>query len=130
MGCCTSRVNADPVSTVLVIGPESAGKTTLLRSVGRRCAGADEGAVEEEASKQQKRESILRALQHLLVRKLSAGWNTWVAVAAARREAAAPPPVVATEVEVMGSEEARRRGFRPDEEVLMPLPVWSDSDED
>ena len=43
MGCCTSKVNADPVSTVLVIGPESAGKTTLLRSVGRRCAGADEG---------------------------------------------------------------------------------------
>ena len=42
---------------------------------------------------------------------------------AARRGAAA-------EVEVMGSEEARRRGFRPDEEVLMPLPVWSDSDED
>ena len=38
MGCCTSKVNADPVSTVLVIGPESAGKTTLLRSVGRRCA--------------------------------------------------------------------------------------------
>ena len=54
--------------------------------------------------------------------------------AAARREAAAPPPacppVAATEVEVMGSEEARRRGFRPDEEVLMPLPVWSDSDEE
>ena len=43
MGCCTSKVNADPVSTVLVIGPESAGKTTLLRCVGRRCAGADEG---------------------------------------------------------------------------------------
>ena len=43
MGCCTSKVDADPVSTVLVIGPESAGKTTLLRSVGRRCAGADEG---------------------------------------------------------------------------------------
>ena len=41
MGCCTSKVNADPVITVLVIGPESAGKTTLLRSVGRRCAGAD-----------------------------------------------------------------------------------------
>ena len=54
--------------------------------------------------------------------------------AAARREAAAPPPVAATEawteVEVMGSEEARLRGFRPDEEVLMPLPAWSDSDED
>ena len=44
MGCCTSKVNADPVSTVLVIGPESAGKTTLLRCVGRRCAGADESA--------------------------------------------------------------------------------------
>lgn len=42
----------------------------------------------------------------------------------------APPPAAATEAEVMGSEEARLRGFRPDEEVLMPLPVWSDSEED
>lgn len=50
--------------------------------------------------------------------------------AAPQPEVAAPPPAAATEVEVMGSEEARLRGFRPDEEVLMPLPVWSDSDED
>jgi len=45
-------------------------------------------------------------------------------------DVAAPPPAAATEAEVMGSEEARLRGFRPDEEVLMPLPVWSDSEED
>ena len=50
--------------------------------------------------------------------------------AAAQLEVAAPPPAAATEAEVMGSEEARLRGFRPDEEVLMPLPVWSDSEED
>ena len=31
---------------------------------------------------------------------------------------------------LMDAEEARLRGFRPDEEVVMPLPVWSDSDED
>ena len=42
MGCCSSRVKADPVRTILVIGAEGAGKTTLLRAIGRRCAGADE----------------------------------------------------------------------------------------
>ena len=31
---------------------------------------------------------------------------------------------------LMDAEEAKLRGFRPDEEVVMPLPVWSDSDED
>ena len=31
---------------------------------------------------------------------------------------------------IMGEDEARERGFRPDEEVVMPLPVWSDSDDD
>ena len=31
---------------------------------------------------------------------------------------------------LMDAEESRLRGFRPDEEVVMPLPVWSDSDED
>ena len=59
--------------------------------------------------------------------------STTPVAAAARLEAAAPPPVAATEAwteVVMGSEEARLRGFRPDEEVLMPLHVWSDSDED
>ena len=50
--------------------------------------------------------------------------------AAAQPEAAPPPPAAATEADVMGSDEARLRGFRPDEELLMPLPVWSDSEED
>ena len=31
---------------------------------------------------------------------------------------------------LMDAEESRRRGFSPDEEVVMPVPVWSDSDED
>ena len=31
---------------------------------------------------------------------------------------------------LMDAGEAELRGFRPDEEVVMPLPVWSDSDED
>ena len=31
---------------------------------------------------------------------------------------------------LMDAEESRQRGFRPDEEVVMPMPVWSDSDED
>ena len=31
---------------------------------------------------------------------------------------------------LMDAEESRRRGFAPDEEVVMPVPVWSDSDED
>ena len=31
---------------------------------------------------------------------------------------------------IMGEDEARERGFGPDEEVVMPLPVWSDSDDD
>ena len=31
---------------------------------------------------------------------------------------------------LMDAEESRLRGFSPDEEVVMPMPVWSDSDED
>ena len=31
---------------------------------------------------------------------------------------------------LMDAGEAELRGFRPDEEVVMPVPVWSDSDED
>ena len=31
---------------------------------------------------------------------------------------------------LMDAGEAELRGFRPDEEVVMPLPVWSDSDDE
>ena len=44
---------------------------------------------------------------------------------------AVPEGVSASHTQLlMDAEESQLRGFRPDEEVVMPMPVWSDSDED
>ena len=43
--------------------------------------------VAKQRSAQRKRESIVRALQHMLRRKLSAGWSSWVALVVEQQEA-------------------------------------------